>query len=197
MKNPTRLAVLVAFAALGLGIIAAAAVLITGSPPQITATGGDIGGAFSLIDQKGRAVSDASLKGKPSIVFFGFTHCPEVCPTTLAEMSTVLDLLGGDADNVNTVFVSVDPECDTREMLGEYLTAFDPRIIGLTGTIEEINAVAKAYRVYFKKVALEGGDYTVDHTALVYLMDKEGKFVAPLPIAAGPEKAVDSIRKLL
>ena len=197
MKNLTRLGVIAAFAALGIAIIAAALVLVTGRPGQLTTTGGQVGGPFSLSDQFGNVVTDESLKGKPTIIFFGFTHCPEVCPTTLAEMSDVLQALGSDAEKVNTVFVSVDPERDTKELLKDYLAAFDPRIIGLSGTVEEINSVAKAYRVYFKKVPLEDGDYTMDHTAIVYLMDKDGNFIAPLPTKAGPEKAADSIRKLL
>ena len=197
MKNITRLGVIAAFATLGIAIVAAAMVLVAGRPGQLATTGSQVGGPFNLTDQFGNVVTDESLKGKPTIIFFGFTHCPEVCPTTLAEMSDVLQALGGDAEKVNTIFVSVDPERDTKELLKDYLATFDPRIIGLTGTVEEINAVAKAYRVYFKKVPLEGGDYTMDHTAIVYLMDKDGNFIAPLPTKSGPEKAVDSIRKLL
>ncbi|HSM19160.1 MAG TPA: SCO family protein, partial [Hyphomicrobiales bacterium] len=156
-----------------------------------------VGGSFTLTDTNGDRVTEESLLGKPSIIFFGFTHCPEVCPTTLYEMSVVLQALGDDADRVNAVFVSLDPERDTPQVMKDYLQAFDPHIRGLTGTPEQTREIAKAYRVYYKKVPLENGDYTVDHTALVYLFDAEGKFVAPLHLKQEPEKAAAPIRGLL
>lgn len=156
-----------------------------------------IGGPFTLVDQKGNEVTDRALLGKPTVMFFGFTHCPEVCPTTLYEMTLVLEELGEDAGNINAVFVSVDPERDTREALADYLEAFDPHILGLTGPMDEIQRVAKAYRVYYRKVPLDGGDYTVDHTALVYLFDAEGKFVGPLNLKQEPKQAAKPLRELL
>ena len=157
----------------------------------------EVGGPFTLVDQKGNEVTDRTLLGKPTVMFFGFTHCPEVCPTTLYEMTLVLEELGEDAGNINSVFVSVDPERDTREALADYLQAFDPHIVGLTGPMAEIQRMAKAYRVYFRKVPMDGGDYTVDHTALVYLFDAEGKFVGPLNLKQEPKQAAEPVRELL
>jgi protein SCO1/2 len=156
-----------------------------------------VGGPFTLVDQKGNEVTDRTLLGKPTVMFFGFTHCPEVCPTTLYEMTLVLEELGEDAGNINSVFVSVDPERDTREALADYLEAFDPHIIGLTGPRDEIQRMADAYRVYFRKVPMDGGDYTVDHTALVYLFDADGNFVNPLNLKQEPQQAAEPIRELL
>src|SRR6266496_2885544 len=136
-----------------------------------------IGGPFKLIDQNGQMVTDQDLKGRPFLVFFGFTHCPEVCPTTLFEVSEILRKLGPDADRVGALFVTIDPERDTAPVLKDYLSSFDPHLAALTGDLADIAAVAKAYRAYFKKVPLEGSDYTMDHTAIVYLMDKQGRFV--------------------
>jgi protein SCO1 len=138
-----------------------------------------IGGPFHLIDQDGQAFSDKDLKGKFFLVFFGFTHCPDVCPTTLFEISEIMRKLGPSADRTAALFISVDPERDTPEAMKDYLSSFDPHVRGLTGDAAALAAVAKAYRVYYKKVPLEGGDYTMDHTAIVYLMDKDGRFVAP------------------
>jgi protein SCO1/2 len=119
-----------------------------------------IGGPFSLTDQNGRAVTDQDLKGRPFLVFFGFTHCPDVCPTTLFEVSEILRALGPDADRVRALFITIDPERDTPDMMRDYLSSFDSHLSGLTGDAAAIAAVAKTYRVYFKKVPLEQGGYT-------------------------------------
>jgi protein SCO1 len=156
-----------------------------------------IGGPFRLVDQNGAPFSDQDLKGKPFLVFFGFTHCPEVCPTTLFEMSEIMRSLGDDADRAAVVFITVDPERDTPESLKDYLANFDPRIHALTGDPEAVAAVAKAYRVYFKKVPLAGGDYTMDHTAIVYLMDKEGRFISPFNMKRTADVAAADLRKYL
>jgi protein SCO1 len=156
-----------------------------------------IGGPFRLVDQNGTTVTDADLKGKPYLVFFGFTHCPDVCPTTLMEMSEVLDKLGPDANRVVALFITVDPERDTPAELKDYLSSFNPRVKGLTGDPAAVGQVAKSYRVYMKKVPLENGDYTMDHTALVYLMDRNGKFVAPFNLKRPPEDAAADLRRYL
>jgi protein SCO1/2 len=156
-----------------------------------------IGGPFSLTDQNGRTVTDRDLRGKPALMFFGFTHCPDVCPTALFEVSEILRALGPDADRVRVLFVTVDPERDTSAMLKDYLSSFDPHLSALTGTPEEIAAMAKAYRVYYKKVPLAEGGYTMDHTAIVYLMNKDGKFVSPFNIKRTPEAAAADLRKYL
>ena len=156
-----------------------------------------IGGPFRLVDQNGTPVTDGDLKGEPYLVFFGFTHCPDVCPTTLMEMSDVLDKLGPDAKRVAALFITVDPERDTPQELKDYLSSFNPQVRGLTGDPAAIAQVAKSYRVYLKKVPLENGDYTMDHTALVYLMDKNGKFVAPFNLKRSPEDAASDLRHYL
>jgi protein SCO1 len=156
-----------------------------------------IGGPFRLIDQNGQSFSDQDLKGKTFLVFFGFTHCPDVCPTTLFEISEIMRNLGPEADRTAALFISVDPERDTPEAMQDYLASFDPHVHGLTGDAASLTAVAKAYRVYYKKVPLEGGDYTMDHTAIVYLMDKEGRFVSPFNMKRTVEVAAADLRKHL
>jgi len=187
------LAVLAAFLA---GALALFAVVWVALPPEATLSS-SVGGPFQLVDQNGRAVSDRDFKGKPFLVFFGFTHCPDICPTTLFEMSEILKRLGPDADRTAALFISVDPERDTPEKMKEYISSFHPRVFGLTGTPEEITAVEKAYRVYAKKVPLQGGDYTMDHTAVVYLMGKDGRFVAPFNLNKTVEEAANDLRRRL
>ena len=135
-----------------------------------------IGGPFRLTSSQGGVLSDSDLKGKPFAIFFGFTRCPEICPTTLWEMSETLRRLGPEGADLRALFVTLDPERDTPETLASYLQSFDPRIVGLSGTPEEIAAVAKAYRVFWRKVPTANGDYTMDHTAVVYLMDAAGAY---------------------
>jgi protein SCO1 len=156
-----------------------------------------IGGPFNLIDQDGQPFSDKDLKGKSFLVFFGFTHCPDVCPTTLFEISEIMRNLGPEADHTAALFISVDPERDTPAAMKDYLGSFDPHVRGLTGDAVALAAVAKAYRVYYKKVPLDGGDYTMDHTAIVYLMDKDGRFVAPFNMRRTADVAAADLRKRL
>ncbi len=134
-----------------------------------------IGGSFTLVDHTGKAVTDADYRGKPMAVFFGFTHCPEVCPTTLFEITTRLKKLGPEADKLQVLFVTVDPERDTPQQLALYLQSFDPRIVGLSGTQEQVDATVAAYKAYAKRIPTDGG-YTMDHTASTYLMDAQGRF---------------------
>lgn len=156
-----------------------------------------IGGPFQLVDMNGRPVTDKSLLGKPTAIFFGFTYCPEVCPTTMAEMTAWLKALGPDADKLNVVFVSVDPERDTPEQLKLYLSNFDRRIQGFTGTPEAVAKTAKAYRVYYQKVATDGGGYTLDHSSAIYLFDAQGRFVEPIGYGGPPERGLAQLRALL
>lgn len=156
-----------------------------------------IGGPFRLVDQAGAPVTDQNLKGKPTLLFFGFTHCPDVCPTALFEMSEVLRKLGKDGDRVNAYFVSVDPERDTPAVMKDYLSSFDPRLKALTGDAEAVTKMTTAYRVYSRKVPLKDGDYTMDHTALVYLMDRDGRFVAPFNLKRSPEEAAADLKRYL
>lgn len=156
-----------------------------------------IGGPFELVDHTGAKVSEQALLGKPTIIFFGFTHCPDVCPTALFEMSEVMRALGPDADKLNAYFVSVDPERDTQAVMKDYLGSFDPRLKGLTGSREATDRIIAAYRVYAKKIPLKDGDYTMDHTALIYLMGKDGKFIAPFNLKRRPEEAAADLKRYL
>ena len=146
---------------------------------------------------KSGGITEKDFKGYPTLVFFGFTNCPDVCPTTLFEVSEIFRELGKDGDRVKSLFVSVDPERDTPEKLKDYLASFDPHLIGATGDAASITAIGKAYRVYYKKVPLDGGGYTMDHTAIVYLMDKDGRFVAPFNMKRRPEEAAADLRRYL
>ena len=156
-----------------------------------------IGGPFQLTDQSGQTVSDQSLKGRPTLIFFGYTHCPDVCPTTLFEMSEVLKAMGADADRVNAYFVSVDPERDDVATIKSYLSSFDPHLKGLTGPPATVADVLREYRVYARKVPSKDGDYTMDHTALIYLMDRNGRFVSPFNLNRTPEEAATDLKRYL
>ena len=156
-----------------------------------------IGGPFQLTDQAGKAFTDKDLKGKPTLIFFGYTHCPDVCPTSLFELSEVLRAMGKDADKVNAVFISVDPERDTPATMKDYLSSFDPHLEGLSGDPAETAKVITSYRVYAKKVPTKDGDYTMDHTALIYLMDRDGRFVSPFNLKRSPEEAATELKRYL
>jgi protein SCO1/2 len=161
-----------------------------GAPPPSA-----IGGPFHLVAQDGRKVTEADFKGAPTLMFFGYTHCPDVCPTTLFEMSEILRKLGPDK-KVHGLFVSVDPERDTPAIMQDYLSSFDKRIIGLSGDRPSTNAVLKEFRVYTKKVPGKDGDYSMDHSAIVYLMDKQMRFVNALDLSA-PQRAIQEIERYL
>jgi len=161
------------------------------------ATPAAIGGPFQLTDHAGQTVTEKQMQGRPTLIFFGFTHCPDVCPTSLFEISEVLRAMGQDADRVNAYFISVDPERDTADAMKDYLSSFDPHLKGLTGPPEDLAKVISEYRVYAKKVPLKDGDYTMDHTALVYLMDRDGKFVAPFNLKRTPDEAAIDLRRYL
>jgi protein SCO1/2 len=192
--------ILVAAGAFVAGLVLCTAVVLLvmgrdGAPslPQVAA----IGGPFSLTDQNGRAFTDQDVKGKPFLVFFGFTNCPDICPTTMFEISEVLKKLGPEADRTRALFITVDPERDTPAALKDYVSSFDPRIIALTGTPEEIAAVAKAYRAYYRRVPNKDGGYTMDHLALVYLMGKDGRFVSRFKLDRPIDASVAELRKYL
>jgi len=142
---------------------------------------------FELVDTEGAVVTPKSFAGKWALLFFGFTRCPDVCPTTLIDMGQLLERLGPQAENLQPVFVSVDPEWDTRERMADYMKNFDPRIVGLTGTMDQIREVAKNYSVFFRKVPIEEDGYTVDHSAALYLLNPEGIYVRPYSWQDGPE----------
>lgn len=156
-----------------------------------------IGGAFRLIDTDGRPVTDQDLRGRPTVVFFGFTYCPEVCPTTLGELTAAMATLGAEADRLNVVFISVDPERDTPEALKTYLSNFDPRIRGLTGTPQAVAQAAANHRVYYRKVPTQGGGYTIDHSSMLFLFDSQGAFVEPVSYGESVQGVTDSLRRLI
>jgi len=182
----------------GLVLFFGAIIFVTGrTPSPIGQAIASVGGPFRLEDQNGKPVSDADMKGRPFLVFFGFTHCPDICPTTLFEMSQVMKALGPDADRAGALFITVDPERDTPGVMKDYLSNFDPHLRGLTGDRVAVDAAIRAYRVYAKKVPLQNGDYTMDHTAVVYLMDKDGNFVAPFDVSRTPEAEAADLRRYL
>ncbi len=187
---------------LPLAILALGLVALIGAAAFIVSSGGEqarasvIGGPFTLTDQNGARVTEATYRGAPSIVFFGYTHCPDVCPTTLFDMSEVLKRLPADK-RVSALFITVDPERDTPEALKEYLSSFDPRISGLSGLRPEIDATLKAYRVYSKKQPQENGEYSLDHSAIIYLMDKQGRFVTALNLQSPPETVAKEIQRYM
>lgn len=152
---------------------------------------------FTLIDQDGNEVTEADFLGKPSAWFYGFTHCPDVCPTTLSEMSALLEALGPDADRLQAVFVSIDPERDDVVTMKDYVEYFDDRIVGLTGSLENVSAMAKARYIFFEKVPLEGGDYTMEHSASVHLADAGGSFFGTLDGEEPFDTRLQKLRRLI
>jgi protein SCO1/2 len=168
---------------------------VSGGVQRIAAA--SIGGPFALTDQTGATVTEAALQGHPTAIFFGYTFCPDVCPTTLFEMSNWLEKLGPDADRLKVYFVTVDPERDTQDALASYLSAFDPRITGLTGTPEAVDKMIKEYRVFARKVPLDGGGYIMDHTASIYLLDSKAVFTATIDYQEDPDIALEKLRRLI
>jgi protein SCO1 len=156
-----------------------------------------IGGPFRLTDQNGKIVTDADLKGKWSLVYFGYTHCPDACPTALNDIAIALDSLGAKRDTVQAVFITVDPERDTPETLKSYVASFDAPILALTGTPEQVAQAAKGYRVYYAKHPEAGGDYSMDHSSVIYVMDPQGRFTASFTHESTPEQIAERLKKLL
>jgi protein SCO1/2 len=190
------LLVLGAFVA-GLVLFTTVVFIFTGRSPAPIAMPSAVGGPFRLVDQNAKPITDEDMKGHPFLVFFGFTHCPDVCPTTLFEVSEILRAAGPGAKDARALFITVDPERDTPQVLKDYLGSFDPRVIGVTGDSEAIAAVIKSYRVYAKKVPTENGGYTMDHTAIVYLMGKDGRFIVPFNMKRRPEEAAEDLKRYL
>ena len=194
----SRLLPLIAAFLLGLILVFAVVFQFVGrSASPIGPALASIGGPFQLEDQNGKPFTDRDMKGRPHLVFFGYTHCPDVCPTTLFELSELIKKLGPDADRAGVIFITVDPERDTPAVMKDYLSNFDPHLRGLTGNPAAVASALRVYRVYAKKVPLKDGDYTMDHTAVVYLMDKDGRFVAPFSLKQKPEAAADQLRRYL
>ena len=166
--------------------------------PRVVTTGvAQVGGPFRLVDQNGHTRTDADFRDRWMWVYFGYTNCPDVCPTTLSLMSEVLRQLGGRANRIAPIFITLDPARDTPQLLKLYLSSFDPRFIALTGSEGEIAAVAKEYRVWRVKRPLKGGGYAVDHSSVICLMDPSGKFVAVSDTSQTPEQIADDLRQRL
>jgi protein SCO1/2 len=158
---------------------------------------GTIGGPFTLTASDGQPFPSSRLNGKPAAIFFGFTHCPDVCPTTLARLAKLRRQLGQGDDALSIVFISVDPERDTPAAVANYLTLFDTPVVGLTGTPAQVEQVKKQFGIYSRKVEQPGGGYSVDHTAAVMLMDKNGEFVATLSPEEGDQVALDKLKRII
>ncbi len=184
--------------------ISAAAVAIFLAAQHWRAGGGGagfarIGGPFTLIDQDGRTRTDADFRGRHMLVYFGYTYCPDVCPTALSDMAIALDEIGADATKVRPVFVTVDPARDTPARLKDYVANFHPRLVGLTGSDDAIARAAKAYRVYYAKARDSGSaaDYLMDHSSIIYLIGPDGRYVAHFSHGAPAERIVAALRDAL
>jgi protein SCO1/2 len=194
-----QLSTLLLIAALALSVVAAWLLWRTADQMGGDQTGAERTAAvpFTLTDQDGRVRTDKDFRGHWTLLYFGYTYCPDVCPTTLAVMASTLEQLGTQSDQFVPLFVSVDPERDTPAVLKTYLAAFGPRFVGLTGKPDAIAKLARAYGVYFQKHPLSGGNYSVDHTSAIYLLDPEGRFVKTLDEQAGPKTLAAELKKVL
>ncbi|MBI1207622.1 MAG: redoxin domain-containing protein [Azospirillum sp.] len=184
--------------AVGLALAAGVAWWQTRHVPDLAAVTTAIGGPFTLTDHTGRRVTDADFTGRYRLIYFGYTYCPDVCPTELQAMSTALDRLGADGERLQPLFITIDPARDTPAHLADYVALFHPRLIGLTGSAAEIAAAARAYRVYYARPP--GGDdqtYLMDHSSFVYLMGPDGQFLTAFPSGVDPEKMAAGIKARL
>jgi protein SCO1 len=180
----------------GFAIVALAIAIAVIGHPIGQAGVASVGGPFTLVDDTGAPVSDKTLAGKPYAIYFGYTYCPEVCPTTLFDLSRWIKKLGPDADKLNYVFVTVDPERDTPKLMHAYLASFDKRIRGFSGTPAQIAKIASEYRVYYKKVPTSDGSYLMDHSSLIYLMDADERFDAVIPYQENDASALAKLKNL-
>jgi protein SCO1/2 len=199
----TRIAFVLAFVLLAVAIgIGLRYLLLGGSgAPTVSFSGTAlIGGPFTLVDQNGKARTDAEFRGRYMLIYFGYTFCPDICPTELQTISDALDTLGDKAAAVQPIFISIDPERDTEDTMKQYVSHFHPRLIGLTGTAAQIAAAAKAYRVYYAKVPVKGGgknDYLMDHSGLVFLMGPDGRYLTHFTPQTTPDQMAQAIAKHL
>ncbi len=155
----------------------------------------DVGGPFRLTDQNGKTVSDTDFRGRYMLIYFGYSFCPDVCPTTLSVMAQALDKLGGESRRVTPVFITIDPERDTPQVLGDYMKAFGPNFVGLTGSAAAIKDAEKKYRVYAVKKPLEKGGYGMDHSSVMYLMGPDGKMISFYDEAISPDDLAKDLRQ--
>jgi protein SCO1 len=188
--------ILFPFAMLALFACGVVAVIVAMSPGITGMPGPAIGGPFTMTGQDGKPISDNDLRGHPFLVFFGYTHCPDTCPTELFQLSEMLKALGPDKA-VKVLFVSVDPERDTPAVMKDYVSNFDPRILGVTGSAAATAAMEKSFRVYSRKVPGKDGEYSMDHTSIIYLMDKEGHFINAFNADQPPKAAAQELAQYL
>ncbi len=185
-------------AAVVVAVLAVGARLPFWAGKEIEATGTPtIGGPFTLIDHQGRAVTEANFRGSYLLVFFGFTTCPDICPTTLQAVTQALDEIGDSAERVRPILITIDPARDTQRVLADYVGHFHPRLVGLTGTADQVAAAAKVYGVYYAKAPGAGEDYLMDHSSILYLMDAEGRFVRHFAPGAGVAELAAALREVL
>jgi protein SCO1 len=198
MRGPLLTVIVAAFL---IGALGSAGLLVLGGQgPMVETTGKAlIGGPFTLVDQTGRTVTDQDFRGRYMLVFFGFTHCPDVCPAELQVMSASLDELGPKADEIVPIFITLDPERDTQEAMGAFVKNFGSRFVGLTGSPEAIAAAADAYRVAYAKIYEDTRkpDYSIDHSGLVYLMGKDGEYITQFPYGTPAAKMTETLRRYL
>jgi len=190
---PVLTASLFAFAFVTVGL---AVYVLFGSPDNPSAELSFNRQSFTLVSHNGDPVTAETFTGKPSAVFFGYTHCPEVCPTTLMDMTDIVEAMGDKAENARFVFVSLDPERDTREILAQYMTSFAPEIMGVTGKPEEIESLAKGLKVFYRKVG-EGEAYDLDHMSWIYLFDSDGNFVRTASLNNPNENLAEALTALM
>jgi len=168
--------------------------------PSATASAPPIGGAFNLTDHNGKAVTDADFRGRYMLVFFGYTYCPDICPTAMQTISDAMDMLGDKAADIVPLFISIDPKRDTPESLKLFVGSFHPNIIGLTGTPDQVAAAAKSYVVYYAEVAAEGGgpdDYLMNHSSITYLMGPDGRFITHFSHGIPPKDMADRLGRMV
>jgi protein SCO1 len=202
MRGRLLIVILAGFLVGALGGAAALIVTSSAQGPKVETTGTAlIGGPFTLVDQNGKTVTDRDFRGKYMLIFFGFTHCPDICPAELQVMSAALDALGSKADEVVPIFVTLDPERDTPEAVGAYVKNFGKNFVGLTGSPTAIANAAKTYRVTYSKLEYKGKDgnygYSIDHSALVYLMDKDGQYLINFTYGTPAAKMTETMRSYL
>ena len=189
MRNPAQWLCSLG-AALSMAVVAWSDSAISAPPPPVN-------GHFELTTLEGRDVTDADYRGKWLLIYFGYTFCPDVCPTTLLDLSRWIKKLGPEAEKLNYVFVSIDPERDTPKLMHTYLSSFDKHIRGFTGTPEQVAKIAKEYRVYYKKIPTNDGSYTMDHSAIIYLMSSDDKFVTVTPYQEDDSSAFAKLENLV
>ena len=165
--------------------------------PEASSSSAQIGGPFTLVDTGGKTVTDQTYRGKWMLIYFGYTYCPDACPTALNNISVALEKLGSDANKLQPLFISVDPKRDTVRVMAEYMKAFDPRIAGLTGSQTQTAAAANAYRVYVAAQKTGGNDYLVDHSAFIYVMNPQGKFVNVIAGSVPGDQMADKLRQMM